>query len=449
MSSAEYDNQFFNDSSDIFLVGILKDPLETETQSMVDVPVHKENLIIQRTPLVDAIISMFPEKTTPSPTPIPPTTEAQVTIVSESDSSLTVRQRISELEKKVEALSKVDHTKAIKESVQANVINEIKNQLPKYLPKAISDSVKPRMESTNRLFGMIKKSGFILEHEKNLELYNALIGSIGLDETITKGKLDPTRVLKKRCHDDKDQDPPTDSEKEKKRRRMKDTELSNKQTISIDSSKCAEMDVEELVEDDVVNVEKQPQDDVAPKRDNSIWFMQDVVVKPETPDPKWHKEPNVDDTPKQNWFNELVNAKKDPLTFDDLIGSIIDFIKFSKNHLKKDKITKVDLEGLAFKLLKRTCRNNIELEYNLEHCYLTLSDQLDLANPKGNRCPYALSKPLPLPHNLVIDEYEALGLTLSILRSSNWSRVVVRPLIIGVYEDLGLTLVPFIGGKLV
>ncbi|GKB46227.1 hypothetical protein Tco_0896980 [Tanacetum coccineum] len=176
---------------------------------------------------------------------------------------------------------------------------------------------------------MIKKSGFILEHEKNLELHNALIGSIGLDETITKGKLDPTRVLKKRCHDDKDQDPPADSEKEKKRRRRKDTEPSNKQTTSIDSSKCAEIDVEELVEDDVVNVEKQPQDDVAPK----------------------------------------------------------------------DKITKADLEGLAFKLLKRTCRNNIELEYNLEHCYLTLSDQLDLVNPKGDRCPYALSKPLPLPHS--------------------------------------------------
>ncbi|GJR06660.1 hypothetical protein Tco_0529644 [Tanacetum coccineum] len=42
--------------------------------------------------------------------------------------------------------------------------------------------------------------------------------------------------------------------------------------------------------------------------------------------------------------SKLVNAKKDPLTFDDLMASTIDFTKFSKNRLKKDKITKADLE---------------------------------------------------------------------------------------------------------
>ncbi|GKC36187.1 hypothetical protein Tco_1048571 [Tanacetum coccineum] len=108
------------------------------------------------------------------------------------------------------------------------------------------------------------------------------------------------------------------------------------------------MDTEELVQDNVVNAKEQPQDATAPKQDNSIWFKQD-----------------------------LVNAEKDPLTFDDLMGYTIDFTKFSKNRLKKDKITKSDLDGPTFKLLKGTCRNSIELEYNLEQCYLALSDQLD------------------------------------------------------------------------
>nr|GEW61195.1 hypothetical protein [Tanacetum cinerariifolium] len=40
--------------------------------------------------------------------------------------------------------------------------------------------------------------------------------------------------------------------------------------------------------------------------------------------------------------------------------------------------------------------NNIELEYNLEPCYLALTDQIDWANPEGGKCPYDLSKPLPL-----------------------------------------------------
>ncbi|GJW17792.1 hypothetical protein Tco_0025228 [Tanacetum coccineum] len=50
-------------------------------------------------------------------------------------------------------------------------------------------------------------------------------------------------------------------------------------------------------------------------------------------------------------------------------------------------------------LLKGSCRNNIKLEYNLEQCYLALTDQLDWADPEGDRCPYDLSKPLPLQGN--------------------------------------------------
>ncbi|GKD33277.1 hypothetical protein Tco_1248786, partial [Tanacetum coccineum] len=43
-------------------------------------------------------------------------------------------KRLFKLEKKVDALSKVDHSKAIEEVVQAKVHNEVKNQLPKFLP---------------------------------------------------------------------------------------------------------------------------------------------------------------------------------------------------------------------------------------------------------------------------------------------------------------------------
>ncbi|GJW53215.1 hypothetical protein Tco_0097300 [Tanacetum coccineum] len=119
------------------------------------------------------------------------------------------------------------------------------------------------------------------------------------------------------------------------------------------------------VKDDVVNTEEQPKHDVAPKQDNSTWFKNDA--RPETPDPKWHKVPNVDDAWEQTWFHELVNVDKNPLTFDDLIGSTVDFTNFAMHRLKEDKITKADLEGPAYNLLKGTCRNNIKLEYNLEY----------------------------------------------------------------------------------
>ncbi|GJZ25221.1 hypothetical protein Tco_0562680 [Tanacetum coccineum] len=390
------------------------------------------------------------EQTKTTSTPIPPTTQAEVTNVSESDSSLKLEQRHSELEKKVEKLSKIDHTNVIKESVQANVFNEVKNQFPKLLPKVVSDYVQPRMKSTvrdvlqnnpinlfqssststdsfneyelkNMLYDKMQKSGSFQEHEKCIDLYNALIVSI-------------------------DQHPTLDSTKEKKRRRRKDSEPSKDKDTAGSSKKGkaqsqlsktdklvnadetiqeAAIETEESVQDDVVNSKEQAQDDAAPKQDNSTWFTQDLVVKPETPDPDWHKEPNVDDTPEHTWFNELINAEKDPLSFDDLMGSTVDFTKFAKNHLKKDKITKADLQGQTFKLLKGTCRNSIELEYNMEQCYLALLDQLDWANPEGGKCPYDMSKPLPLqgsPGHLTIPVDFFFNNDLEYLKTENTER---------------------------
>ncbi|GKB06102.1 hypothetical protein Tco_0834335 [Tanacetum coccineum] len=69
---------------------------------MVDVPIQQEDPVLQRTSLVDIVISMVTESSTP--TPPPPTTQAQVTNVSESDSSSKFEQRLLELEKKVEAM---------------------------------------------------------------------------------------------------------------------------------------------------------------------------------------------------------------------------------------------------------------------------------------------------------------------------------------------------------
>ncbi|GJR38881.1 hypothetical protein Tco_1214565 [Tanacetum coccineum] len=59
------------------------DENKADAESMVDVPIHQEDPVVQRTPLVDTIISMVTEKSTP--TPPPPTTQVQVTNISEFD----------------------------------------------------------------------------------------------------------------------------------------------------------------------------------------------------------------------------------------------------------------------------------------------------------------------------------------------------------------------------
>ncbi|GJW90398.1 hypothetical protein Tco_0167951 [Tanacetum coccineum] len=422
LSSAEYGNQFITDNPDVSLIDVLKELVEVEVQSLVDVLVLQEKPVVQRTSLTKLIL-----KKSKKP--------------KDKVDAKAVLQRLIRLEKKVDSMSKIDNTNVIETSVQAYMMNDVKNQLLKFLPKVMSNVVQPKIEtivhdvlntyttsitlyqppstSTDslteyelklKLYNMMQASHSFLDHEKHLTLYNALINSINVDEANVQGSKDTT----KRCHDI--QDPPVDADKDSKKRKRKDADTPSSKIGKTQSKSSKEakapnkpsatdkavddeelrQDDAELVKDDDMAHDEMPQDDDAPTQDRSKWFKQDEVMRPETPDPEWFKEPNANHALKQPWFNDMVNAEKDPQDFDNLMGSTIDFTKFAKNRFKKDKITKADLEGPIFKLLKGGFNNNIELEYNMEQCYLVLTDQIDWVNPEGDRCPYNPSKLLPL-----------------------------------------------------
>ncbi|GJU41315.1 hypothetical protein Tco_1194272 [Tanacetum coccineum] len=92
----------------------------------------------------------------------------------------------------------------------------------------------------------------------------------------------------------------------------------------------------------------------------------------------------------------MIQAEKPPLTFDELMSTPIDFSTFAINRLKLNKITRADLVGPVFNLLKGTCKSCVELEYNMEECYRALTDQLDWTNLEGHKSSVDMSKPLPL-----------------------------------------------------
>nr|GEY82520.1 hypothetical protein [Tanacetum cinerariifolium] len=92
----------------------------------------------------------------------------------------------------------------------------------------------------------------------------------------------------------------------------------------------------------------------------------------------------VDDSQEHTWFNDLLSTKKGPHMFDERKATPIDFSKFVMNHLKIDKLTKAHLVGPIYNLLKGTCHSSIELEYNMEECYIALFDQLDWNNHEGD-----------------------------------------------------------------
>ncbi|GJW58115.1 hypothetical protein Tco_0104846 [Tanacetum coccineum] len=209
------------------------------------------------TPLVDTIVKILPEKTTHSPKPQPPQSKTKIIIKTPKQSEEKVNvevvlKSLMKLEKKVATMSKIDHIEEIKISIQANVINEVKNQMLKFLPKAVFEYVQPKMERIvryvrkknpinlfqssftsvdsltkyelkHKLYDMMQKSCSFLANEKHLELFNALMNSMGVDESVAKGDLDRTIKLNKKQHDD--EDPHVDLEKEKKKR-QKDTDAS-------------------------------------------------------------------------------------------------------------------------------------------------------------------------------------------------------------------------------
>ncbi|GJV91225.1 hypothetical protein Tco_1539038 [Tanacetum coccineum] len=286
---------FINDNPDVSLIDVLKELVEAEVQSLVDVLILQQKPADQQPPLVDTIVTLISEMTLKNVLP-----------------------------KDTLDFGKLRQEKAAKKS------------MPKYSTTQFDEDSLTKYDQKDKLLKMMMKS---------------------------------------KRRDDKDQDPSTGSKKEKKKRKQKDYESSKKdkdQAGSLKKGKSpskssktdksvnakyivhdVEMDVGESVENDVVNAEYQSQADAsATKQDKSTWFKTVVVERPESPYPKWHKEPTVDDAPEQSWFNDMVNTEKNQHTFDDVMVSVIDFTNFAKNFLKKDKITKADLEGLAFKLMK-------------------------------------------------------------------------------------------------
>ncbi|GKE00472.1 hypothetical protein Tco_1388455 [Tanacetum coccineum] len=251
-------------------------------------------------------------------------------------------------------------------------------------------------------------------------LYHALMEALIEDENVMdKGVADTVKDHKRKHNDDEDdddEDPLVRSNlgKKTKRRRTKEFESSKKPSTtketlkgkaptkgsktgkSASAKEPVEEPIAEVIMDDVGNdlVRDDDQTQAASKPKtlktlNPEWFKQ--PSRPPTPDPEWNKRQVVLDQPIQPWFNQMVYASKDPLTFNNLMATPIDF-------------------------------SNIKLEYNFQECFNDLTDKLDWNNLEGDRYPFDLSKPLllqgPLGHRTVVADY-FFNNDLEYLKTSN------------------------------
>ncbi|GKE78359.1 hypothetical protein Tco_1544479, partial [Tanacetum coccineum] len=76
--------------------------------------------------------------------------------------------------------------------------------------------------------------------------------------------------------------------------------------------------------------------------------------------------------PTQKWLMTLaasISTDKSLKDFDELMSTPIDFSRYILNGLKIKNLTQEILLGPAFRLLKGTRSNYVELEYDFEECY--------------------------------------------------------------------------------
>ncbi|GJU00282.1 hypothetical protein Tco_1110620 [Tanacetum coccineum] len=470
-------------SKSILIVHVLVISDPTVLSPIPEIPIDAPAITLPPPPSVTTITYVLQQTTKPISTPPITTIASAVTTV--PDPLPAIVQRVSIIEKDVQELKEDDHTttllaslrskiplaqysqqvdykEVIEESVQANVINEVKNLLPKFLPKAVSDfatlviqsTVKKALEKTlivlaqsssqaqsflkaaeslykyelkTILFEKIGKSRSYLTHDKHQALFDALLNSMCLDDVVARGQVDPGKILRKRDRDDdnKDEDPsagPNQDKSPAKTSKSSKSVTAKELVVKEPAFEMAFDDIEQTVNDVVNDVHQSPNDETQTKDKASYndWFIQ--PPRPPNPDLEWNTVQEVNDAQEQPWFNDLLSAEKDPLTFDKLIATPIDFSKFAMNRLKIDKLTNAHLVRPVYKLLKSTCQSSIEHEYNMEECYKALSDQLDWNNPEGDRCPFDLSKPLPLkahPGRLTIPLEYFFNNDLEYLKSSD------------------------------
>nr|GEU71103.1 hypothetical protein [Tanacetum cinerariifolium] len=225
------------------------------------------------------------------------------------------------------------------------------------------------------------KTKLFNQNPKYKALYHALMKSILEDEdAMDKGVADE---LKKRKPDDADKDEGPTAGLDRGLNRQ------NTDYAKHDDAEFNNTDMPMGHGEDLGKTNEQLKDEVVPKND---WYKKSRSDPPY--DFEWNKGKLVDDGPEQSWLNDMANATKPPLTFDELMHTPIYFPAIAMNCLKIDRLTKEHLVGPAYNLLKGTCKSYAELEYTMEECYRALSEQLDWNNPKGHCCPYDLTKPL-------------------------------------------------------
>ncbi|GJX92309.1 hypothetical protein Tco_0345635 [Tanacetum coccineum] len=237
--------------------------------------------------------------------------------------SYTVECRNEALDDKREYIDLIDT------SVRAIMKEEVNTQLPQILPQAESDFATPILWEPK-----IEEHKSYLRAEYKKELYDALVESYNTDKDLFETYGEVFTLKRSRDDKDKDQDPSVGSDQGMKKRKTSKDADSSRDLKSNESKSSSSSKVQQNQEFDTGNNDEQPDDEAAPKFD---WFKK--PKRPSTPDPDWNKRKYVDFRPPQTWISDIAHAEKPPTSFDELMDTLIDFSAFVMNRLNITNLT--------------------------------------------------------------------------------------------------------------
>ncbi|GJT96072.1 hypothetical protein Tco_1091590 [Tanacetum coccineum] len=365
--SLGFGNQFLNLSSNKSTFGNLKDTIDAEINSLLDIKIQFEVPHIQPPSILTVPVSMITEPSVLPPiletiTTAPHVTSSITHVLQQQSTPVPTPPITSETLTFIIALKQVDHSSKILATIRSHVPAMVN----KYLGSSLGDTIHKVLQkhTADLIRQQSQKKSIDLEQEptkstldifkvkkeqtdkqkvtkyaiKSIDkaalndkpsVYALMEALIADEEAMDKGVADSLKQQKRPYESSKK----TSTTKETSR--GKAPTKGPKANKSITTEESVKEPITKVVMDDAVNT-----------------TSKDVPLRPFTPDPEWNTVQVVDDAPEKPWFNNLLSAEKDPLTFDALMATPIDFSKFAMNQLKIDKLTKAHLVGPVYKLLK-------------------------------------------------------------------------------------------------
>ncbi|GKD41989.1 hypothetical protein Tco_1266634 [Tanacetum coccineum] len=418
--SLGFGDQFLKLLSDTSLIGTIKDTIDAEINSLLDIKIQYEVLHIQspsaltvpvlvitkplvltpipETPLVAPATTLLPPPSvstippvplrTTTPIPAPPIiTEAPTitTVVPESDALAAVQLRVAKLEKDVSELKKMDHSAGALATVKSQVPTVIehyigskigddlqkspseilkikkeqveKQKMPKYTIKSTDKASLKEYDLKSALYQTMNENKSFNRNPANHALYHALMEALIEDENdMDKGVTDTVKNHKRQHDDDEDDD--------------------EDPSVGPNQGKKTKM-----------------------RRTNKL----ESSMKPSTT-----KETSKGKALTKN--SKTGKSATAQVPIDEPIAEVV--MDDQETNENEDVVNDVD----------RTCTSSIELEYNMEERFKALIDRLDWNNLEGDRCPFDLTKPLPLkgrPGHLTVAAEYFFNKDLEFLKSSD------------------------------